>query len=256
MSKTQTIKYLQIEILQPIIFLLLRSSKAQISQEVSHYKNHVYNELSNYRRYISDSDRTENCKCSCKKCDKPKRCCKKVCTRCRTQPQLAQYQQVPASLVMIPYPVPFFVYPIKNTTQSNQTITTKSLQNATDDTLRHTTKNCESIPQEITKPSNSYPTTVTSSTMYYHEPSDPECSRRSHCLSNHKMEFKEYDFYDYYRLKHADQKRRELKIMHNIRPTIDIRDTKSKVTPMRRPRYGLVSIPDYVSEKLMKQLKK
>lgn len=264
---------MQIELLQIAIFLL-RSCKTQSSQDVSHQDSaqrehylEIENEkfLNKHKRNNgpynfhrshhtkSASDERGNCKCSCKNCEKPKRCCRRVCNRCRIQSPQPAPQQVPSSLVMIPYPVPFFVYPIQNTTNStNQTTTTTTTtEEPVTYEIDHQRESWEFLPDDSTRS-----TMIYLDTEYYKRNAKyvdhPRCPHLAQCFRD-SMEFEEYK--SYYKSKPLDKKRRELEIMHNIRPTIDIRDTRSKDPVRKLPKYGLVSIPDFVSEKLMKQLR-
>lgn len=211
---------------------------------------------SDYRRFNSNSDETGSCvkKCSCKKCSyKPKRCCKKICNSCRAQPQPAKIYQAPSSLVMIPYPVPFIVYPSKNSTQNQTTTTTKKPK----------------IDKEAAKPDSSESPEnvvwlrlpITRSTTYFLDTrylqkqrmklaKNYKCPYLAECSNN--MDYSDYE----YRRSKSNEKRRKLAILNSIRPTVGVRERSSRTTPMRElPRYGLVEIPPDMSEKLMSQLK-
>lgn len=218
----------------------------------NHYQNRyeIYNGPSDYRRYNINSDETGSCTCSCQECDyKPKLCCKRICKSCRkSQPHLAQFQQVPSSLVMVPYLMPFLVYPIKKTTHRT---TRTQLE----------TKSTRPIWQELKqetefKKFEEENLTATTSTFIL----DPEYEKQEVKLSIgsncEKQEQGNYVDSKKKRLKSVDGKIHQKLVMYqNMGPTVKTNGGGLKDTGKRLPKYGLIPIPDDLAEKLMLQLK-
>lgn len=276
-------KYLQIVKIQTII-LLVRSCKSQFIQEIpdeqplqrqhlevhnDRYQNNyeIYSGPSNYQTFNSNSDEAESCKCSCQSCNyKPTPCCKRVCNNSRAQRQSsAHFQPIPSSLVVVPYPVPFFVYPTENT-QYNKKKSEDSTQYTKMKSEESVTNTAKSKPSTKSttewlsddQPFKNFGDDSENSIVHLlntpFEPGynkehmtlslDPNCSQSGEC--GHKGP-KLQNMRGYYL---QGKINRKIKGFKKIRPSV------KRVTPIRGlPNYGLIPIPDDMADKLMLQLK-
>jgi hypothetical protein len=181
--------------------------------------------------YLEDYDEqvymnSDECKCSCNQCERPKRCCREVCISCS--------QQQP-NVVLLPYPYPLVV--TRPSTTCAPTTTTVASTTTTTSTTP-TTSTTSTTPATVSTTSTTVATIATTKKtpeLLY----DVDFPSENRKISN------------------------DLDIDNIIVRTPKTKNSDGKfiLTSLRRtkvdwrPKYGIVPIPDHLAEKLMSQLR-
>lgn len=216
-------------------------------------RNNLFNPQSflksNYQsNYINTptSNYNDNCECSCRKCVRPKPCCKALCVKCNNQPVRQ------GSYVLYPYPIPILI--ISNSTK-NTTDTTKTSSTSTT-TVTATTPSLKTSKTQLklTKPH-----LHTSSTYIYREIT--EVNKVLTGANHHRSKFNKRNHYE---KKQEDfMKLRPDDIIYIPRPTIKSPNRKMNNnylmknlinSEMSDDEIEILPIPDFIAKSILKQV--